>query len=78
MSAGGQLADADTTAPDMLVNLDLELNAADIHLAFAELKHPVKEKIVRYSLLYTIDQRHFYPTIEVAGVTFIDENSFAG
>jgi len=33
MRAGGQLADADTTAPDMLVDLDLELNAADIHLA---------------------------------------------
>jgi MFS superfamily sulfate permease-like transporter len=53
-------------APDMLVDLDLELNAAGIHLVFAELKDSVKQKIERYGLLETIDQRHFYPTIEVA------------
>ena len=58
--------DIDTTAGDMLVDLDLELNAAGIHLVFAELKSTVKEKIEDYGLLETIDQRHFYPTIEVA------------
>ena len=60
------VTDVDTTAGDMLVDLDLELNAAGIHLVFAELKDSVKEKIERYGLLETIDQRHFYPTIEVA------------
>jgi MFS superfamily sulfate permease-like transporter len=60
------VTDVDTTAGDMLVDLDLELNAAGIHLVFAELKHSVKEKIERYGLLETIDRRHFYPTIEVA------------
>jgi MFS superfamily sulfate permease-like transporter len=60
------VTDVDTTAADMLVDLDLELNAAGIHLIFAELKDPVKDKIVRYGLLETIDRRHFYPTIEVA------------
>jgi high affinity sulfate transporter 1 len=64
------VTDVDTTAADMLVQLDLELNAAGIHLAFAELKRPVKEQIVRYSLLDTIDERHFYPTIEVAVAAF--------
>jgi MFS superfamily sulfate permease-like transporter len=58
--------EVDTTAGDMLVDLDLELNAAGIHLVFAELKDSVKEKIERYGLLETIDRRHFYPTIEVA------------
>ena len=58
--------DIDTTAGDMLVDLDLELNAAGIHLVFAELKSSVKEKIEDYGLLETIDRRHFYPTIEVA------------
>jgi len=58
--------DIDTTAGDMLVDLDLELNAAGIHLVFAEMKSTVKEKIEDYGLLETIDQRHFYPTIEVA------------
>ena len=60
------VTDVDTTAGDMLVDLDLELNAAGIHLVFAELKESVKEKIERYGLLETIDRRHFYPTIEVA------------
>ena len=59
------ITDVDTTAGDMLVDLDLELNAAGIHLVFAELKDSVKEKIERYGLLETIDRRHFYPTIEV-------------
>ena len=58
--------DIDTTAGDMLVDLDLELNAAGIHLVFAELKSSAKEKIEDYGLLETIDRRHFYPTIEVA------------
>jgi len=60
------------TAADMLADLDLELNAADIHLVFAELKDPVREKIVRYSLLETIDHQH-YPTIEVAVDAFLEE-----
>jgi len=68
------VTDVDTTAADMLVDLDLELNAADMHLAFAEVKDPVKEKIVRYGLLETIDNRHFYPTIEAAIEAFLNED----
>ena len=56
----------DTTAGDMLVDLDKELNAAGIHLIFAELKRHVVEKVESYGLLETLDRRHFYPTIEVA------------
>jgi MFS superfamily sulfate permease-like transporter len=56
----------DTTAGDMLVDLDLELNAAGIHLVFSELKDHVKQDMERYGLLETIDRRHFFPTIEVA------------
>jgi high affinity sulfate transporter 1 len=67
------VTDVDTTAADMLVELDLELNAAGIHLVFAELKDPVKDKIIRYGLLDTIDSRHFYPTIETAVEAFYDE-----
>jgi high affinity sulfate transporter 1 len=67
------VTDVDTTAADMLIDLDLELNASDIHLVFAELKDPVKDKIVRYGLLDTIDHQHFFPTIEVAITTFFEE-----
>ncbi len=62
--AAEPITDVDSTAADMLVDLDLELNAAN--LIFAELKDHVREKIERYGLLDTIDHRHFYPTIEVA------------
>jgi high affinity sulfate transporter 1 len=64
--AAEPITDVDTTAADMLVDLDEELNAAGIHLILAELKDPVRDKIERYGLYDTIDRRHFYPTIEVA------------
>ncbi len=64
--AAEPITDVDTTAADMLVELDLELNAAGIHLILAELKDPVKDKIERYGLYDTIDRRHFYPTINKA------------
>lgn len=64
--AAEPITDVDSTAADMLVDLDLELNAAGINLIIAELKDHVREKIERYGLLDTIDHRHFYPTIEVA------------
>jgi hypothetical protein len=37
------------------------------------MKDPVKDRIVRYGLLETIDQRHFYATIETAVEAFRDE-----
>jgi len=64
--AAEPITDVDTTAADMLVDLDLELNALGIHLILAELKDPVKDKIERYGLYDTIDRRHFYPTINKA------------
>jgi high affinity sulfate transporter 1 len=64
--AAEPITDVDTTAADMLVDLDLELNAAGIHLVFAELKDYTRDKIIRYGLLDTIDHRHFFPTLEVA------------
>ena len=67
------VSDVDTTAADMLASLVEELNALDIHLAFAELQGTVKEKIVCYSLMDTIDEEYFYPTIEVAVNAFLDE-----
>jgi high affinity sulfate transporter 1 len=60
----------DSTAADMLVDLDLELNASGRHLIFAELSPPVKARIVAYGLLDTIDHQHFYPTIKRAVKAF--------
>ena len=64
--AAEPVTDVDTTASDMLEELDETLNAQGTSLVFAELKDPVRRKIERYGLTRTIDPRHFYPTIESA------------
>ncbi|MEU3776884.1 sulfate permease [Streptomyces sp. NPDC032472] len=64
--AAEPMTDVDTTAADVLEELDERLNADRVHLVFAELKDPVRRKIERYELTRTIDPRHFFPTVEAA------------
>jgi high affinity sulfate transporter 1 len=64
--AAEPITDLDTTAADTLRDLDLELNAQDIHLAFAELQPAVQERLRAFGLHDTIDAHHFYPTLEAA------------
>jgi high affinity sulfate transporter 1 len=71
--AAEPVTDIDTTASDVLQELDEDLNAQGISLVFAELKDPVRHKIERYGLTHTIDPHHFYPTIEAAITAFRDE-----
>ncbi|MET8149538.1 SulP family inorganic anion transporter [Actinoplanes sp. NPDC049668] len=60
------ITDIDTTAADVLTQLDEELNADGVSLVFAEMKTPVRTKIDRYGLTRTIDPEHFFHTIEDA------------
>jgi MFS superfamily sulfate permease-like transporter len=60
------ITDVDVTAGEMLEALDDELNAAGIHLAFAELRSRLQDLILRYGLMDTLDRDHFYPTLEAA------------
>jgi high affinity sulfate transporter 1 len=71
--AAEPVTDVDTTASDMLHELDLALNAQGTSLVFAGLKDPVRRKIERYGLTKTIDPRHFFPTIESAIAAFRGE-----
>lgn len=64
--AAEPITDVDTTAADMLEDLDVWLNAREVSLVFTEIKDPVRAKIERYELTRTIDPRHFFPTIEAA------------
>ena len=48
--AAEPITDVDTTASDMLHELDLWLNERGVSLVFAEMKDPVREKIDRYEL----------------------------
>jgi high affinity sulfate transporter 1 len=64
--AAEPVTDIDTTASDVLEDLDEELNAGGTNLVFAELKDPVRTKVERYGLTRTIDPRHFFPTLDAA------------
>jgi MFS superfamily sulfate permease-like transporter len=68
--AAEPITDIDTTAADMLEDLDEDLNAQGISLVFAEMKDPVREKIERYGLTRTINPAHFFPTLEDAVAAF--------
>jgi high affinity sulfate transporter 1 len=64
--AAAPITDVDTTASDMLHDLDLWLNERGTSLVFAEMKDPVREKVERYKLTDTIDPDHFFPTLDAA------------
>jgi high affinity sulfate transporter 1 len=68
--AAEPITDVDTTAADMLEDLDKAINALGVSLVFAEMKDPVRQKIERYELTETIDPGHFFPTLEAAIAAF--------
>jgi MFS superfamily sulfate permease-like transporter len=60
------VTDIDVTAAEMLEQLDKELNAQGVHVAFVELRTRLQDLVVRYGLLDTLDRDHFYPSMEAA------------
>jgi high affinity sulfate transporter 1 len=71
--AAEPLTDVDTTAADMLEELDAALDAQGTSLVFAELKDPVRRKIERYGLDHSFEPAHFFPTIEAAVAAYRQE-----
>nr|WP_198428608.1 SulP family inorganic anion transporter [Nocardia bovistercoris] len=64
----------DTTAVDELVDLDRYLEGKGIRLAFAELKGPIKDRLIRFGVGDRFDPSHFYPTVDSAVAAFRAEN----
>lgn len=60
------VTDIDVTAAEVLRDLDEELNAKGVHIAFVELRSRLQDLIQQYGLHTTLDQEHFYPTLEQA------------
>ena len=60
----------DTTAVDELVDLDTYLEGKEIRLVFAEMKGPIKDRLIRFGVGDRFDSSHFYPTIESAVTAF--------
>jgi high affinity sulfate transporter 1 len=70
--AAEPITDVDSTAAEMLEELDGELARAGADLAFAELKDPVKDKLARFGLVERIGPERFYPTIGTAVHAYVD------
>ncbi|MFC8528928.1 SulP family inorganic anion transporter [Nocardia sp. NPDC057227] len=60
----------DTTAVDELVDLDRFLESRGIRLAFAEMKGPIKDRLIRFGVGDRFGPGHFYPTVEAAVEAF--------
>src|SRR6266540_2483081 len=71
--AAEPVTDLDTTAADVLQQLDKELAADGVDLRFAEMKGPVKDKLRRYVPSERFSADHFYPTIGTAVRAYLDE-----
>jgi high affinity sulfate transporter 1 len=71
--AAEPVTDLDTTAADVLQQLDEELAAEGVDLRFAEMKGPVKDRLKRYALFERFGADHFYPTIGTAVDAYVDE-----
>jgi high affinity sulfate transporter 1 len=72
--AAEPITDVDTTAAEMIEELDAELTSRGIELCFAEMKDPVKDRIRRYGLVARIGHELFFPTIGVAVKEFLDRH----
>jgi high affinity sulfate transporter 1 len=71
--AAEPITSLDSTAADMLVALERELDDQGIELAFAEMKGPVKDRLKRFGLMEPIGQGRFYPTLGVAVRRFVED-----
>ena len=60
------MTDLDVTAAEVLRDLDEELNADGVHIAFAEMRDRLQVRVQRYGLHSSLDQEHFYPSLERA------------
>lgn len=60
------ITDVDTTAADMLAELDNALHESGMDLFFAEMKGPVKDMLKHYGLFTRLGEENFFPTIEQA------------
>jgi MFS superfamily sulfate permease-like transporter len=64
--AAEPITDVDTTAADVLFEIDRLLDERGQSLVFAELKDPVRRKIEVYGLTREIPPGHFFPTVGAA------------
>jgi MFS superfamily sulfate permease-like transporter len=67
------VTDIDVSAAQMLEQLDRELNAKGIHMAFVEMRARLQDLVFRYGLYETLDRDRFYPTLNAALAAIADD-----
>ncbi|MBH3430979.1 SulP family inorganic anion transporter [Pseudomonas alkylphenolica] len=72
--AAEPVTSVDVTSADMLVELEQSLRAANIELRFAEMKDPVKDKLLRLEVLEHIGHDVFQPTVGAAVDAYLEEH----
>ena len=72
------ITDIDVTAADMLERLDNELNRLGVHLVFVELRSRLRDLVANYGLLETLDEEHFYDSVDAALAAIDDRRQGAG
>lgn len=75
--AAEPITDVDATAGEMLGELNAELDAAGIEIAFAELKDPVRDRLISYGLRDEIGRQWFWPTLGAAVSAYLRETGVA-
>jgi high affinity sulfate transporter 1 len=71
----GAVTDIDVSAAQMLEQLDRELNARGVHLAFVELRSRLQTLLRNYELFDQIDQQHIYPSLDAALLAIQEEGT---
>ncbi|MCY1372233.1 putative sulfate transporter [compost metagenome] len=72
--AAEPVTSVDVTSADMLVELAQSLRSAGMDLRFAEMKDPVKDKLLRLEVLERIGSEVFHPTVGAAVDAYLDDH----
>jgi high affinity sulfate transporter 1 len=70
--AAEPITDIDSSAGEVVHELNEELDAAGIELAFAELKDPVRDRLRSYGIADEIGRNRFFPTLGVAVASYLE------
>jgi len=70
--AAEPVTDIDVTGGEIVGELNEELAAAGVELAFAELKDPVRERLRRYGIEEAIGADRIFPTLGVAVAAYLE------
>jgi high affinity sulfate transporter 1 len=70
--AAEPITDLDSTAADVLAALERELDAKGIELAFAELRDPMKDRLMAFGLVEQVGSERFYPTLGMAVRDYVE------